>query len=667
MNQTADLQAQPLQGSVGTSSRVIVYLLLLGLAFASAGQAVLLKIKPNTPAGASISMQLLAGLMLVAGCLLFGLSTFRHRFDHVRLELPAQSTDTSRIIRPRLVSDLWLLIAGSLALAAIYLFSTFGETPLTVYLWLVSILALFASQFRLRGLSFLRIDASERFYLVGLVLLLVITLVTRVYHLTTLPYNLDGDFASVGLEARALATDQQQHIFALGWADIPFLGYSPAWLSMKLFGTGLAGLNASGVVEGLLVIVGVYLLGRDLFQARVGFLAAALLTVSYTHLAASRQSVYIDPVVFMLFAIYFLLIGLRETRGWAVIASGVLTAFCLQLYYSGRLVLPIIAFVLIFLSIFHRTWLRPRLGLILLWGLAILVTLGPMLLVFYRGPDALIARSREVFILNPEVVQHEDGVYHIHTILALSLEQAHRTVLLFHYFPDKGTQFALGLPFLDPFTATLFTLGLGYTICHWRRLAGWLLLSWVTLGLVIGCFLTVNPPFWPRLMILLPPVALLAAIAFNFLYEFIHRGFIGLSGSLAPAASLVVLLLLLGVGWRNWNLYVNAKGSYATPRTFIARYLAELPPATQAHLVSAYFKYQDREFEFLAPGHLVDNLPSEQVVVTGVPQNSTRMLILGAEQQAVVERLQNLYPGTAVEAHSGNTPDDVSFYVVHLP
>ena len=58
---------------------------------------------------------------------------------------------------------------------------------------------------------------------------------------------------------------------------------------MKVFGDGLAGLNASGVIEGLLLIVGVYLLGRDLFHARVGLFAAAVLAISYAHLAASRR------------------------------------------------------------------------------------------------------------------------------------------------------------------------------------------------------------------------------------------------------------------------------------------------------------------------------------------------------------------------------------------
>ncbi len=725
MNHTADLNVQPPQKSPETIAYPKVYLLLLGLAFASAGQAVFLMIEPESPA--NTVLQVFAGALLVAGAILFGVSTFRHQFDHARLELPPQDAAPFRFIRPDRFTRLWLLIAACLALAAIFLFGTRGETPLIVFLWLAGILALFASQLHLRNLVFPHVDKAERLRWIGLAILLGVALVTRVYHLTTLPYEVDADFAHVGLEARALVTGQQKHLFAFGWAAIPFLGYSPAAFSMLLFGTGLAGLNMSGVVEGLFLIIGVYLLGRDLFQPRLGLLAAALLTISYTDLAASRQSVYIDSVVFVVFAIYFLLLGLRQNRGWAVVASGLLSAFCLLLYYSARLVFPIIAIVLLFLIVFHRGWLKPRWGLVLLWGLSILVTLGPMLWAFAQTPFAFVERTNQVFFLTPRNIQLTEGAFHVNTLPAMLLEQAHRTALMFYYFPDKGTQFALQLPFLDPFTAVLFTLGLGYALFHWRRLGSLLLLSWVGLGLVIGCFLTVNPPYWPRLIILLPPCVLLASIALDQLYDLLHRFFMGLKSKLAPTAALAVILvlvvsmmtadaplwlrlvilfppvvllavvaldllyqlfhhsflgiearlapvislalvlLLAGLGWHNWNLYVSATASTAAPRVIIARYLAEQPAATHAHLVSSYYGFQDVEFAFLAPGRLVDNLTPQQVESGGVPPGSTRMLILGAEQQAAVERLQELYPGAAVETHAGSTPHEIAFYVVHLP
>src|SRR5207247_8529424 len=129
-----------------------------------------------------------------------------------------------------------------------------------------------------------------------------------------------------------------------------------------------------------------------------------------------------------------------------------------------------------------------------------------------------LSHTRSVFILDPDIIKHMEGVYQVDTISAMLLEQARHTALIFHYYHDKGTQFGFTRPFLDPFTAILFTLGLGYALFHWRRLGNSLMLAWTALGLLLGCFLTVNPPFWARLMFLLPPTALLAALALELIY-----------------------------------------------------------------------------------------------------------------------------------------------------
>jgi 4-amino-4-deoxy-L-arabinose transferase-like glycosyltransferase len=459
----------------------------------------------------------------------------------------------------------------------------------------------------------------------------------------------------------------QRPIFSYGWASIPVLGYSPAWLSMRLFGDNLAGLNASGVLEGLLVIVGVYLLGRDLFHARVGLLAAALLTISYTHLAASRQAVYIDPVVFLVFAIYFLFVGLREDHRLAIVVSGLLTAFCALVYYPSRIIVFIVGAMLFYLLLFRRKWLWARGSAVLLWILAVLVTLGPMIVVFVQGFDAFMSRTREVFILSPDIVRHMQGVYHVNTIPAMLLEQAHRSVLIFHYYTDTSTQFGFARPFLDSFTAPLFTLGLGYALFHWRQFGHALVLTWTGLGVLIGCFLTSNPPFWARLMILLPPTILLAAVALSIIYEFANDGLARIDNRMTLLAPAATVLCLIVVGVLNWNTYVELKGTYATARTLIARYLEAQPSSARAYLVSQDFNYKDREFDFLVPGRLVGSLTPEQVQTELTPTGQPTLVILTPEQSTALQRLQQLFPNGSAETHTGNSPGEVAFYAFRLP
>ena len=633
------------------------------LALASGGQAILLRTRVGMPGEAF--RQILAGLLLISGALLFGalipqLEGFP-RVIEFSPERPAASASTGSN-RFRLG---WTIAAVGLSLIAVGSFAVNGESPIVVLIWIASMLALVISQ--LEKFRFKRPQDSlrEHPYLILLALILVIALAMRVYHLTTLPYNFDGDFADVGLQARALITGEQPHIFAFGWAEIPMLGYLPSALTMKFLGDGLTGLNASGVVEGLLVIVGVYLLGRDLFHARVGLIAAALLTVSYAHLAASRQACYIDPVVFLVYAVYFLLLGLRKQKLWAIVVSSILTAFCLEMYYSGRIILAVIGFIFLFMLIFHRAWLKTRGSALALWGLGILIAFGPMLVVFARAPEALSIHTRSVFILDPEVVKHMQGVYQVDTLSAMLLQQLRHTALLFHYYNDTGTQFGFRRPFLDPFTAVLFTLGIGHALFHWRKFGYALVLTWTALGVLLGCFLTVNPPFWARLMILLPPTALLAALALNLIYEQIQNLFLQMGFHNKWMVPVLLAILIGATGILNWNTYTDLKGSFANARTRIGRYLAEQPVSTQAYLVSSDFTSQDREFRFLAPQRLIANLTPDQID-SGDSFDTANFIILTPEQAPLLSRLEQRFPAGTAETQIGNSPDEVAFYVFRM-
>lgn len=629
----------------------------LALAMAGGGQYML------TPANeihlSDGVKQAIGGAMLVAGALGFGAATRRRREDEARLEFPHATLP--RFTSTNAVSSRWLIWAIALSIGAVTAFALGGESPGVVFAWLASVAALFLSQVLDAPLQPPRIAREPWPYLAALGALLVVALLTRASSLSTLPYNVDGDFAGIGLAARALASGRWQ-IFGYDFAGVPTIGFLPPALTMMLFGDGLTGLNASGVIAGLLSISGVYLLGRDLFHPRVGVLAAALLTISYSHLAASRQPHYLEPVPIVVFSIYFLLLGLREDRRSAIVASGALAALCFEVYFSGRIIAPIVAFLLLYLLLFHGAWLRQRWREVGLWLLATVIALGPMLVVFVRDSDTLIRRTREVFILNPEILRHQEGVYQTHSLAVVLLEQARRSALLFHYYPDTGTHFALTVPLLDSLTAVLFTLGVGCAVVRWRTGSAVLLL-WTVLVIVLGSMLTANPPFWAHLLVLLPPAALFAALALHQLYESIapregqhHR-------RIRPTAATAIIVMLALVGVANWNTYVAARGDYATPRTRIGRYLATLPSAAAVYLVSDDFHSDDREFKFLAPGRFSGDLAPRDVESNPSLLDRSTVLILTADQQWLFRRLQERYPDGSAETHAGNDPNEAAFFV----
>jgi hypothetical protein len=369
----------------------------------------------------------------------------------------------------------------------------------------------------------------------------------------------------------------------------------------------------------------------------------------------------------LLFSLYLLLVGLREGRGWAIVISGLLSALCLQMYYSGRIVVLIVGFILLFLFVFRHPWLWMRRSLIALWALAVLISLGPMLVVFASDSTTLMARQQAVFVLNPEVVKHLQGVYGVDTIPAMLLDQARHTLLLFNYYPDIGPVFRFSRPFLDPVMAPLFVLGLGYTFVHWRRFGDALLVMWVLLGVLFGSFLASDTPSWARLMVLLPATALLAARALDLIYVPVRRIFAQSGGQKQLVAPAVFGLLLVTLGISNWNTYVELKGTYASEVVRIARYLEQQPTSAHGYLVSDRFPYTVRELRFLVPGRLVASLTPEELTATIPRVGSPTLLFLTNEQSATFEKLKRLYPAGAFETHSGNAPDEVAFYVFRLP
>lgn len=609
-------------------------------------------------------------LVTLVGMVLFGisavppdpaLSTFGRR---MRGLLPVAPVLTNRW------SLAWLAIGLGGYAFAMGRFEGGGESRAVVWAWLIGMAALVISQWPLVSRSTMRVLPAERVYLWALAGLMVLALVMRVYRLTTLPLDLDGDFASHGLQARVLATGQETFLFKYGWANIPMIGFLPAALTMKIFGTGLAGLNASGVIEGLGIILGVYLLGRQLVHPRVGLLAAALLTISYTHVHFSRTSEYIDPVFFMVYAVFFLVLGLQRGRGWAFVLSGLATAFGLQMYYSGRITLFIVACVGLYLLIARRDLLAARWQGGLLWLFALLAGLGPMLIVFLRDWEGFVSRSREVYLFTPAVLEHLRNKYQVDSLGAILWEQTKRTFLVFHVYVDTSTQFGLQRPFLDVASSALLALGVGYALVHGRRFGHFLLLAWLGMILLLGLSLTNNAPFWPRLLGLLPPAALLAGLALERLYtpavDWANQR------RLVWLRPVLILLLLAGfvvMGLHNWNTYVESKGDWAMTRTRIGRLLAKTSPQTTAYLIPDPFGFDDREFEFLAPGRLAGELTEEQVRsgAVSLSNDSPTLIVLTPNHAALLDVLSSRYSNGVAAAQPDNDPGSLGFYVFTIP
>lgn len=106
-------------------------------------------------------------------------------------------------------------------------------------------------------------------------------------------------------------------------------------LSLRLFDAAVWALRVPAAICGTLVVVAVYLIGRDLLSARIGLIAAALAACQHVLLLFSRLPDVMEPVAPTLFAVWCAIRAWqRQSVSWAM-ASGFLAGYALWGYWGG--------------------------------------------------------------------------------------------------------------------------------------------------------------------------------------------------------------------------------------------------------------------------------------------------------------------------------------------
>ena len=259
----------------------------------------------------------------------------------------------------------YLLFTGfGIYILSIFMFMTGGETGFIRGLWAAGLVCFILSQIPWSGSHWSSqpdVEESPRFrwqeWLV-LALILGAAFWLRFYKLASIPDDLHGDMASYGLVARDYLQGVEKNIFGYGFYDIPIMGFLPAIFSMSIFGDNIFGLQMTSLIGGMLSLFAVYLLIWRLFNShRLAALTVALVAVNVAHIHFSRIAAYMDPWPFGYFALFFLIDGLKSRRASSLGLAGVLLGFCLQMYFSGRVLIFIIGFFLIYAFFFQRSWI----------------------------------------------------------------------------------------------------------------------------------------------------------------------------------------------------------------------------------------------------------------------------------------------------------------------
>jgi len=338
----------------------------------------------------------------------------------------------------------------------------------------------------------------------------------RLYQLNQFPSGLYPDEAMNGNNAQEALDTGDFKLFYPENNGREGLFINIQALSIKAFGNNPWSLRLVSAIIGILTVIGLYLLTRELFEWRMAALASFMMAVSFWHVNFSRIGfrAIMVPLV-LVFGFYFLWRGLKHLRKSDFLMAGILGGIGFYTYISYRIV-PLIA-VLVFLNYWwylkkdftHSDYEHARNKLLQGFALAFIsmfIIALPIALHFWVNPADFLGRASGLSIFNSA-----------NPLKALA-NSTLKTLAMFNFSGDWNWRHNIsGEPMLHWTLGIFFVMGFFKELTHWlKRKHGHfstlhtLIISWFFIMLIPG-FISSEAPHAIRTIGVLPIVMILAA------------------------------------------------------------------------------------------------------------------------------------------------------------
>lgn len=275
---------------------------------------------------------------------------------------------------------------------------------------------------------------------------------------------------------------------------------------MRVFGADYYGWTLSSLLSAALTIPGIYLLGHTLAGRKAACAAAIFFAASHYILAGTHiGNTVLSPLPVAVWSLALFVLGRRNGNPLLLYLAGVVVGLGFYTHYSGRAILPVIL-------LFALTEGSPR-RLLSLWPLAFgfALTVAPTFIV--EQEQVITRMLGQVVGGYSEVVTGSTGDRILNNIeINLPAFNYNSTVHSYVYGP-----------LLDPVSAALAALGIGFALGHIRVSSIRLLLVWFGVAAFITGVLSPYPHVAiTRLTFVVPPLTLLAGVLAGRIGDAIH-------------------------------------------------------------------------------------------------------------------------------------------------
>jgi 4-amino-4-deoxy-L-arabinose transferase-like glycosyltransferase/DNA-binding beta-propeller fold protein YncE len=562
-------------------------------------------------------------------------------------------------------------ICGGLSIvSAVLAFWSFSQDILEFIPWILHLLSIFLfilSVFCLGGFgksSTRNVSPSESRWTwleIGVLLaIFAVAIFMRLYRFDQIPFGTWYDEGVFGLEANKILS-QSGYLPAFVQTMPAHFIYLIA-LAFKILGSSTLSIRAVSVAFGLGTIPAAYLVGKELFNRKMGLVLAFLLAVSRWDVNFSRIGLQgVSLPFFELLIVGLILRALRRQALMDYALAGISIGLGLCFYFPARLFPLIIAlFFLIFWlnrpDFFKSTWR----GLILLC-LGVLVASVPVSQLAVFQPGEFWGRIQEASIFEGKTAQ-------------AGWEAVAQTtkdhVLMFNYQGDRnGRHNLVGEPMLDVISGTLLVLGVALSLWRIRQPASFLLLAWLFIMLAPGIFsLDFESPQSLRAIGSLPAAYLLALVPIHALWQAWDQFYDKRRSYLFVVP---LILVLGGVGWMNYHTYFDLQAvsfdswvGFSTPETITGKIMNEL--GDQVDYYVSDFYANTPTIQFLAP-NIKDyfELQANESLPLELNGHKGAVFILDSDREPAYLEAKRDFPNATFKEHKA--PDGKTvLYEVYL-
>jgi 4-amino-4-deoxy-L-arabinose transferase-like glycosyltransferase len=344
-------------------------------------------------------------------------------------------------------------------------------------------------------------------------LLFVIALVLRTAWLDSSPYIMAGDEAAFSIQAVAIKDKLHWQVnpFKYGVWHHPWVYHTLMGVAIDVFGQTAGAARVPSAVLGALTVPAVHLMGRSMFDRRVGWVAAIFMAAYPLHVHFSRTAInQVGDPLFAALTFAFLVRVLRRGNTMDAALAGLAMGLS-QYFYSAARIVPLLmaGFVGFYLlTDWRRVW-RHRMGIAITFGVALLVAFPNLYAVYEDDERPISPRLDQVSIWETGNVTAaaEKG-----RLKEYWFTQIHRSFMVYVQVPDESGFYSAYNPVLGWYAGIPFVVGLGIIVRRWRDPCCTVLAAWVVATAILGGMLLVDPPHFPRYISVTPGLAVIVAL-----------------------------------------------------------------------------------------------------------------------------------------------------------